>query len=500
MKFLRLILLVCLPLGVYSQEFQLQNISDEKDFPQIKLKLNLRDPNPKSLVDFVIKENETRVNFTLEEVKNNKSSSENNNVLVLIENLNQKDREAFYKTVLKNALSQIDLSHYKINIAVFDRVREKGTKTIFTVLPEYTNDQKKILQALEEIKPKDDIFGNNKSTDLYHALYEASQNINNSFSDNKNIILLSTAFNNKWSSHTSTESVKAYAKANDIAIYSIQYRIQGYEHHRLSDVVTSTYGSEIVSNNIKKATQTLSHIIKNIPTNYGKEYLLSYMSTHKQDGKIHTTSISVDQTEKQLTVKTKNKYVKLYYTLALTILLLLTGLIFFFIKKKNVKRKEQIDLLENKIQDESEKNVQLQHNISEQKNELNQIKDKETHKEKAAEEKRNEKALFEQMKKLGNLPEIQFFQTNELGEKMLQSYIIKKSQTLIGRKSNNDITLTEPSVSRLHALLYFKNDTYFIKNLSNTVGTKINKTQITEKELKHGNIIQLGKIELTFIQ
>lgn len=68
----------------------------------------------------------------------------------------------------------------------------------------------------------------------------------------------------------------------------------------------------------------------------------------------------------------------------------------------------------------------------------------------------------------------------------------------IGRGLNNDIILEDTRVSRNHAQLRYKSRRFWINDLSTTNGTFINGERISEADLRHGDVISLGGLELTF--
>jgi diguanylate cyclase (GGDEF)-like protein len=73
------------------------------------------------------------------------------------------------------------------------------------------------------------------------------------------------------------------------------------------------------------------------------------------------------------------------------------------------------------------------------------------------------------------------------------------SQYLIGRGPDCQILLTDPSVSRQHAQLRWIDDTWQIQDLNSSNGIYLNGKRILSGQLKHGNIIRLGKSEINFI-
>ena len=68
----------------------------------------------------------------------------------------------------------------------------------------------------------------------------------------------------------------------------------------------------------------------------------------------------------------------------------------------------------------------------------------------------------------------------------------------IGRGPDNDIVLTDGSVSRRHATLVRKDSTYEIENRARSGGTWVNNKQVTKRTLKDNDVLRLGNVEFDF--
>ncbi len=86
--------------------------------------------------------------------------------------------------------------------------------------------------------------------------------------------------------------------------------------------------------------------------------------------------------------------------------------------------------------------------------------------------------------------------------KILQKYHIEKGDSVkIGRRNHNDIVIDNSSVSGKHAHIQFKKDQFWIKDLKSTNGTFVNEHLIiAPHELKDGDLITIGKHEITFYE
>lgn len=68
----------------------------------------------------------------------------------------------------------------------------------------------------------------------------------------------------------------------------------------------------------------------------------------------------------------------------------------------------------------------------------------------------------------------------------------------LGRGLNNDIILEDTRVSRHHAQLRYKTRRFWVTDLNSTNGTYINGERISEADLRNGDVLSLGGLELIF--
>ena len=69
----------------------------------------------------------------------------------------------------------------------------------------------------------------------------------------------------------------------------------------------------------------------------------------------------------------------------------------------------------------------------------------------------------------------------------------------LGRNLDNNLVLSNKSVSRNHAEIFFEDETFYLKDLDSTSGTYLNDNEITEPSiLKSGDKISLAEVTLTF--
>ncbi len=69
---------------------------------------------------------------------------------------------------------------------------------------------------------------------------------------------------------------------------------------------------------------------------------------------------------------------------------------------------------------------------------------------------------------------------------------------VLGRARHNDITLNEPSISKLHARIDYQEGRFFIEDAGSLHGVYVNATKVRRAELTPGSQIQLGNVTLKF--
>jgi len=77
-----------------------------------------------------------------------------------------------------------------------------------------------------------------------------------------------------------------------------------------------------------------------------------------------------------------------------------------------------------------------------------------------------------------------------------RSYELKVDNTTIGRMEDNAFQIPDQSVSGHHCEVVLKGQDIVVKDLNSTNGTFINGDKVTEKILKHGQVLRLGNIDL----
>ncbi|MFT5700801.1 MAG: pSer/pThr/pTyr-binding forkhead associated (FHA) protein [Desulforhopalus sp.] len=84
-------------------------------------------------------------------------------------------------------------------------------------------------------------------------------------------------------------------------------------------------------------------------------------------------------------------------------------------------------------------------------------------------------------------------------DKKIKDYPLAVGQTCtIGRKSSNDIVIDNLAVSGKHARIESVSTTFVIRDLDSTNGTFVNKKKVSMHNLRHKDVLLIGKHELIF--
>jgi phosphoserine phosphatase RsbU/P len=97
------------------------------------------------------------------------------------------------------------------------------------------------------------------------------------------------------------------------------------------------------------------------------------------------------------------------------------------------------------------------------------------------------------------MPEGRLEVTDALGRRVIH---IDKPVFSIGRRSGNDLQLVGSDVSRDHAEIALDNGRFMLRDRGSRYGTYVNGEGVSEQELKHGDLVRLGRsggAELVFL-
>ena len=90
---------------------------------------------------------------------------------------------------------------------------------------------------------------------------------------------------------------------------------------------------------------------------------------------------------------------------------------------------------------------------------------------------------------------VQLWLTLVVDDKDFVTYVLNPGMSpMLGRDdSANDIVLHDPKVSRVHARIVCRGDSYYIQDLGSTAGTKVDgRTVTSETKLDGGELVSVG--------
>jgi predicted component of type VI protein secretion system len=87
-----------------------------------------------------------------------------------------------------------------------------------------------------------------------------------------------------------------------------------------------------------------------------------------------------------------------------------------------------------------------------------------------------------------------------LGDEPERAVVWDTLDISVGRLDGQDLVVPDPEVSRKHAVFHRDGERFTLEDLGTGLGTLVNGEPIHTHELQHGDVIQIGKLELKFGQ
>lgn len=98
-------------------------------------------------------------------------------------------------------------------------------------------------------------------------------------------------------------------------------------------------------------------------------------------------------------------------------------------------------------------------------------------------------------KQSGELARIKIIQGADQG----YTFVVMGQNVVMGRGENSDVMLRDMKCSRSHAQIYFRNGSWFIKDLESINGVQKNGKLVTEESLYSGDIVVVGETSFEFV-
>lgn len=80
-----------------------------------------------------------------------------------------------------------------------------------------------------------------------------------------------------------------------------------------------------------------------------------------------------------------------------------------------------------------------------------------------------------------------------------QVYPLNKKIIRIGRNLENDLVINDPTISRYHAEIHYKDSQFLLRDLKSSGGTYLNNRKIIEGVMFSGDIILFSKTPVMFM-
>jgi pSer/pThr/pTyr-binding forkhead associated (FHA) protein len=84
------------------------------------------------------------------------------------------------------------------------------------------------------------------------------------------------------------------------------------------------------------------------------------------------------------------------------------------------------------------------------------------------------------------------------GAKVDLAFPVAEHITAIGRDADNAVQLTDPEVSKHHAVIHTQANAWTIEDTNSTNGVVVNGARVQRASLKNGDKIRIGPFELIF--
>jgi len=477
-SFLFFFLLVLLPFVGESQDLQVANI-DSSLYPNIKMGIIYKGKTKFQQEELNVYQDERKVPYTLQESAPGSAPEKGRTVYFLIESSGNTYGKGItiIKEGVKAALENLD-DQDLVNAGFFGSIAVDSIG-LQMVNEKFSDNKSSFASKLNSkvIAYPDSLY----RSDLYKSIFESLEYLSNQkeVPSNKLFIVLSVARNNSTSSNSSAECI---AKARDmgIPVYAITYLASDtlYSSGMIPRICSKTGGKNIQCRSTVEIINAITDFINSpIPQSMQEAAydLLFSVFTDKLPSSSVKLDVNYKGTRQIYTVSDPNsgslipEDFKKYLWISIGIL----GAIVIIMLLVNAAGKKGKRNNEEGSQEEVIATATKEPLIS---------------------------ATIER-------PQLQTQQAIPVkpsGPVVLVSlngrtntYPLVLAETKIGRLESNDIVINEQTVTKNHAVILLEKGKIEIKDLGSTNGTFVNGERIRKAELKHGDKIKLGLVELT---
>jgi pSer/pThr/pTyr-binding forkhead associated (FHA) protein len=505
-----LFLYCILAVTAYAQQGTLKGNINTENFPEVSFIWHEYNPDTLSTNQFTVKEDGKEVkNITVIPQKPVADSipQKNKTILFLWENYYslRADQNMFTAELLREFITNdVKDTTTTFNIAIFNR-KQGDEPLLKTKLENFTSDKSILSDFIaneSNLFDKSRYNGNNDKSDLLFAIKEGLNLIKEEPKENVRAIVVITSGifieDEKF-------SIIKRSLDNKIPVYVIYYPASKNEGKiTIEQLSKETYG-QFVSTTIPYYARTiLLQWFNDLNLrHYGQDYKITFTSQLERDGNSYPLVLNCEGTDYKIeSYKTSSFSLfvwakeHLVWFLILLVILLTTitlGVIFGF---KFIKNKLE-DIKGQKEEEEQQKARQLAEQET-LKRKLIETQKTIERQQKTAEQEKQQMQEQEQEKKLARLMRAKNLQPRLIDVNNSEMFNISNVTTTIGRDDDNDIVLSNGTVSKHHAQIVFNGASFEICDLQSANGIIVNRQCVENAELKSGDMIQLGETVLKF--
>jgi hypothetical protein len=472
-----IILLICSG-KAKAQEIQVVNV-DSSLFPNIKMGILYKGKTKFVQDELSILQNERKIPYTIQESAPGSAPEKGRTVYFLIESSGNTYGKAIsvLKDGVKGALDNLD-DQDLVNAGYFGSMA-LDSLGLQMINERFTDKKESFSTKLDNkiITKPDSLY----RSDLYKSIFESLEYIENQkdLPSNKLFVVLSVARNNSTSTISSAECI---SKARDLGIpvYAVTYLSNDsvYSSGMITRICAKTGGKNIQCRSSVEVINAITDFINSpIPQSMQEAAydLLFAVFTDKLPESSITLDLNYKGNRQIFTVSDPNsgslipQDFKKYIWISIGIL----GVIVIFMLLINALGKKN----KNNIQENNEETISVQ---------------------------QKDETIISTPERLKIQQSPNTIQNTSSGPAILVSiggrtntYSLLFPETKIGRDTKNDVVIPEQTVTKYHAVIKWDKTKIEIEDLGSTNGTFVNGDRIRKSELKHGDRIKLGLVELT---
>lgn len=490
-------------------------------FPVVSFTLNDRNPDGLNEKKLQLTEDGKSLVFKLKEINNSKSKPEGTDILILFENTYWPEyakERVYFKKLLDKTLANFSGSKNNYYFSTFDWTDKKGKVLRFRDSSAYTSTNK-LRADIDALQPEPVDGRPHRCTEIYQAISEGLSFLARKRGSNAPLVLvLSAEFSNIYNDKFDDGEVIVQARRSDIPVYSVRYPLSSGKYNFVN-LTRETYGKHLYANanKIDSTAEQLVELLKGVAErSVGKEYSITTTVTGTADGLKHNLELQISGTDKiKLEYKAPGTIIYLlskpvYLIIFIFIILLLIGLLIWFIlrsKKRKALEKSNIAQKMEQARREAAEAVEAQEKRFKQT-----LEQKEKEEKTKQEQLRTEAFYNEKQSRMKYLPRYPGLVDTSGNRFEINSSLIK-----IGRdKTQNNIQIPDPSVSRMHAGIGFEHHKgytsaemtgrFYIWDEGSSNGTYINNDLLPKpgepgfgpRELRNNDIVRFGAVVFTF--